>query len=146
MSQTEAFAINRTAILYEQYGDEVVAINNSNGHYYSLSGISADIWALLERGATLQAVVEHVELRYSGQHGEIQALVSGFVDELLKEGLIMVTDAATLAEEVRLPVPQEQLPLETPRLEVYSDMQDLLLLDPIHEVDETGWPNKPRQE
>jgi hypothetical protein len=23
---------------------------------------------------------------------------------------------------------------------VYEDMQDLLLLDPIHDVDETGWP------
>jgi hypothetical protein len=29
-----------------------------------------------------------------------------------------------------------------PVLEVYTDMQDLLLLDPIHEVDEeAGWPS-----
>lgn len=28
-----------------------------------------------------------------------------------------------------------------PRLERYTDMQDLLLLDPIHDVDERGWPN-----
>ena len=27
-----------------------------------------------------------------------------------------------------------------PKLTVYEDMQDLLLLDPIHDVDETGWP------
>ena len=24
--------------------------------------------------------------------------------------------------------------------ERFTDMQDLLLLDPIHDVDETGWP------
>jgi hypothetical protein len=28
-----------------------------------------------------------------------------------------------------------------PVLNKYTDMQDLLLLDPIHEVDERGWPN-----
>jgi len=35
-----------------------------------------------------------------------------------------------------------------PVLEVYTDMQDLLLLDPIHDVDETvGWPSpKPPEE
>jgi hypothetical protein len=30
---------------------------------------------------------------------------------------------------------------EAPKLSAYTDMQELLLLDPIHEVDESGWPN-----
>ena len=39
-------------------------------------------------------------------------------------------------------------PLAAPVLNKYSDMQDLLLLDPIHDVDEeAGWPtNKPNLE
>ena len=32
------------------------------------------------------------------------------------------------------------------QLAVYEDMQDLLLLDPIHDVDETGWPARKSQE
>ena len=28
----------------------------------------------------------------------------------------------------------------TPTLEIFSDMQDILLLDPVHDVDERGWP------
>lgn len=28
------------------------------------------------------------------------------------------------------------------KLNKYADMQDLLMLDPIHEVDEKGWPTK----
>jgi hypothetical protein len=28
----------------------------------------------------------------------------------------------------------------SPVLSIYDDMQDLLLLDPIHDVDESGWP------
>jgi hypothetical protein len=29
-------------------------------------------------------------------------------------------------------------------LQKFTDMQDLLLLDPIHEVDESGWPRVPQ--
>ena len=35
----------------------------------------------------------------------------------------------------------ERLSFEAPILHKYTDMQDLLLLDPIHEVDEAGWPS-----
>jgi hypothetical protein len=29
-----------------------------------------------------------------------------------------------------------------PVLERYTDMQELLFLDPIHDVDESGWPHR----
>jgi hypothetical protein len=29
-----------------------------------------------------------------------------------------------------------------PALNKYTDMQELLLLDPVHEVSEAGWPSK----
>jgi hypothetical protein len=35
---------------------------------------------------------------------------------------------------------------EPPILRTFEDMQDLLLLDPIHEVDEMGWPNAKKDE
>jgi hypothetical protein len=30
----------------------------------------------------------------------------------------------------------------TPQLIEYSDLQDLILVDPIHDVEESGWPNR----
>jgi hypothetical protein len=41
------------------------------------------------------------------------------------------------------PLPADVLPAAfvAPVLHKHTDMQDLLLLDPIHEVDETGWPS-----
>ena len=35
-------------------------------------------------------------------------------------------------------------PAGTPKAVVdrYNDMRELLLLDPIHDVEETGWPNR----
>ena len=37
--------------------------------------------------------------------------------------------------------PASKPDFQEPALQKYTDMEDLLLLDPIHEVDDTGWPN-----
>ena len=36
----------------------------------------------------------------------------------------------------------ETSPFVTPTLSRYTEMQDLLLLDPIHDVDDSGWPRR----
>ena len=69
----------------------------------------------------------------------------GDLDDLLREGL--VADAGTGVEtpgtlqlsENR----QTRRPFEMPTLEKYTDMQDLVLIDPVHQVDEAGWPRRP---
>jgi len=35
---------------------------------------------------------------------------------------------------------------EPPQMHVYSDMRDLLMLDPIHDVATEGWPTRPAEE
>ena len=45
---------------------------------------------------------------------------------------------ATAVEPHVLPEPQEGF--VAPQLHKYTDMQELLLLDPIHDVDQEGWP------
>lgn len=34
----------------------------------------------------------------------------------------------------------ERRPYQPPQVEAFNDLQDILLLDPIHDVDEAGWP------
>ena len=48
---------------------------------------------------------------------------------------------------IALPAGEDEVPLspmafEKPVIEKFSDMQEMLLLDPIHEVSEMGWPNE----
>jgi len=57
------------------------------------------------------------------------------VDELLGEELI-APGAAPAATQV----PVITGAWVAPRLEKFTDLQTLLLLDPIHDVDEQGWP------
>lgn len=66
--------------------------------------------------------------------------VTRFIAELARLNLIVPAElTADLTAEIEVPASDEFQP---PALESYTDMQDLLLLDPIHEVDEMGWPQK----
>lgn len=70
-----------------------------------------------------------------------------FVSKLIDEQLILAANgeqpaASSKGNEQPSPSP---VPFEPPVLEKYTDMQDLLLLDPIHEVDDTGWPKRKNQ-
>ena len=61
--------------------------------------------------------------------------------QLLDAHLVVVDDA--LREPRRAPAefPPSRAPLVCElRLTRYSDLEDLLKLDPIHDVDEAGWP------
>ncbi len=63
-----------------------------------------------------------------------------FSRSLAAQGLIVERQDPVDAA-VTLDVARGGQGLLKPRLETYSDMQDLILLDPVHEVDERGWPH-----
>lgn len=70
----------------------------------------------------------------------IQNGIDTFLAELYAENLIVpLPQAPSLQGTPATPV--QKLAFQTPVIEKFTDMADLLLLDPIHEVDETaGWP------
>jgi hypothetical protein len=40
----------------------------------------------------------------------------------------------------RRPLPIAKRPFHAPGLQAFQDMQDMLALDPIHDVEAAGWP------
>jgi Coenzyme PQQ synthesis protein D (PqqD) len=133
----KAFRINSTDVVHETVDGEVIAIDLARGSYYSLAGSAAHVWPMLVGGATVETVSAAFT---SEQHGvdqieqELRALLQRLADERLIMEAEEEGDAAPVAEPLKY---------EPPRFEKYSDMQDYFLLDPIHEVDATGWPNRP---
>jgi hypothetical protein len=51
------------------------------------------------------------------------------------------SESAT-ATEWTMPLPATKCPYIPPILNRHGDMQDLALLDPIHDVEGEGWPNR----
>jgi hypothetical protein len=69
---------------------------------------------------------------------EARADVVAFLAELEAEGLLLDGNGDGPAPGSPAPGPGHV----TLVLHRYTDMQDLIVLDPIHDVDETGWPNR----
>jgi hypothetical protein len=70
-----------------------------------------------------------------------------FLNQLQQEGLVIAIDDKSTDSPLpqnwkdQITVNGNKTVFNAPVLNKYTDMQDLLLLDPIHEVDATGWPS-----
>lgn len=146
MSSPTRFRVNTPQVTHETLDGEVVIINLDTGSYYSTNGAGTAIWNLIDAGAPIGQIVEVIANSYVGDPQEIVAGVNALVETLQQESLI-VSDDKPRAEEVdgvvaAAKVDSELLQFDPPILQKYTDMEDLLLLDPIHEVDDAGWPKK----
>jgi hypothetical protein len=141
---SERMAVNRAKIVHEIIDDEVIMINLETGTYYNLVDAGVDIWHAVEEGLSRQQLIEAMVGRYAAERDEVEAAVNALVDELMREEIVVLEegDGSPDPPFVRLEEP-EALPFEPPTLSVYTNMADLLLLDPIHDVDEQGWPSHP---
>jgi len=144
------FTINKN-IAHEIIDGEAIIVNLENGNYYSLDKTGADLWDFVEKGLDVPEIIEGLAQRYEGNKAEIENSVRQLLADMEKEGLITIDQEAKGEKHrgIRAPregeVKNEKKPLfELPTLQKYTDMQAMLWLDPIHEVDETGWPNTPK--
>jgi hypothetical protein len=138
-----AYRLRSSNVVNDTIDGEVLAIRSDTGAYYSMQGPSATAWCALISGGepdiVAQAVADHHVI---GIDAAIAAL-SKFGAELAAESLLEEGPAAA-DSIIELPRETKGTPWETPRFEKYTDMQDLLLFDPIHEVEPSGWPEVAR--
>ena len=146
MNSDIRFKINTPKVIHENFDDEVVIINLDTGNYYSFDKIGAGVWDLLEAGASIAEVIQRAVETYQGERTEIEKTLHVFIEDLQKEQLIIPLDAQAsiaakpAAAQASVQSNAEKPVFKAPGMQKFTDMQDLLLLDPIHEVDEKGWP------
>ena len=131
------------AVVHEDFGDETVIVNLETGSYYSTKSVGSTIWSMVTGGAARTEVVRRLCADYSGNPEEIAIMTSGFIDELIGECLAVENVEPLSAESISQVSPKSGRREEfvAPRLQKYSDMEELLQLDPVLEVDEFGWPS-----
>jgi hypothetical protein len=141
MPQSSRFRINTPTVIEQTVDDETLIVHLERGHYFSLRGSAQEIWSALVAGTPTDHLVAGLAARYTATDDAITAAVEAFCKELLADQLV-VADSDPAPAEARGPSPEarEALPFQPPVLTRYTDIEDMLLIDPIHEVDETGWP------
>jgi hypothetical protein len=134
------YAANHPAVVDEMIDSEVVVIDLRTGNYFSLVESAAVIWASLVARPTHDEVAAFVGRVYDAEPETCFTTTGAFLDALIAEGLVVQVEDA--AGDGTLPdLPPVSGPLPEPRLEKFDDMQQLILLDPVHEIDESvGWP------
>jgi hypothetical protein len=128
---------NRPDVIHESFDNETVIVNLRIGVYFSLNEAGLPLWEEISRGTTEDQLAASWKTKHGVDDAGARAVVLAFLKELRDEQLI-VTDGAEIPAAPAGALPPEAL---RPALQKYTDLQDLLMLDPIHDVDERGWPH-----
>jgi Coenzyme PQQ synthesis protein D (PqqD) len=132
--------LNAAEVVHETIDGEAILIHLGTGTYYSLDGVAAELWGVVAAGADRDGVLVAAQQRYEGDPEHVRASVNALIEELLGQGLLVQGPPAPAVDQPRLPA--GQVPFAEPELHTYTDMQEFMLVDPLHEVDEAaGWPH-----
>jgi hypothetical protein len=137
------YEFDKAKFLMERFDDETVLINVVTGHYYSLSGSGPDLFALLETGLSVEEAAEAIGGGSDEPHN-VRKLVSDFAARLVEESLL-IPRQSPIPRPPRMQQADGKVAvaLAPPVLTRFDDMREILLLDPVHQVDQSaGWPNK----
>ncbi len=127
-------------IVHDEIDGEVLVIHSETGSYHSMRGLAGSIWAAASVGVRVDEVVEQVSAALPIDAAEVVPDVEAFVAALVEHDLVVEEGDGEIG---RITVANGDY--IAPVLESFTDMQDLILLDPIHEVDAAGWPHMPAE-
>jgi hypothetical protein len=134
------YGLNAAKVACQVLDGEAIVIHFERGHYYSAAGSGALLLGLLSEGSSVAELGSALVRRFELEPEQAACAVVTFLRQLWAEELL-VTISAGAAE--RSASPTDLTPMtsfEEPRLVKYTDLEDLLILDPVHEVMLSAWP------
>jgi coenzyme PQQ synthesis protein D (PqqD) len=126
-------------VKHDRLDDEVMVIDLRSGGYFAFVGAAADAWTLLAGGDDAELAGARLAERYGVRPEVGRDDVRSFCRELIAEGLLEDAPASG-PREAELDALSAPLAYAAPAIERFDDLADLLLLDPVHEVETPGWP------
>jgi hypothetical protein len=135
------YKLNEVDLSKEIFDNEAVIINIPSGRYYSVNGeTGVSVIRLLENAVNKNQICDFLKTVYDCSTVDLKNQVEVFIESLLTEKIILEVN------ENDFSIPEASIslmPFKTLFLEIYDDMQELIELDPVHDVKATkGWPNK----
>ena len=136
----KSYIVNSQGVYSDNFDGEAVIVNLNLGNYYSVRGVCSAIWFALQDGVSLSELISQISMHYNLDKQVVSTDLVVLFEQLIKDSLIVEVESGVSVLDARL-LPAEYI---APKLETFSDLQDLFLLDPVHAVDDKlGWPIKP---
>jgi hypothetical protein len=137
MGIVEGFRPRSQDVAAEDFDGEFVVLDLASGKYFSLAGNSAIVWRGLMAGHSVETLCAGLPAGDPRRSG-VEDLVAGLLShELIKPMTSEQTPDPAIAAELAGSTGDFGM-------EVFDDLSDLLVADPIHDVDPAvGWPHLP---
>jgi hypothetical protein len=121
----------------EDFGGEIVVLNAASGVYYSLTDLAAGVWRDLMAGHSVGALLNAISRADKGASEAIIKFIGGLEEAgVLRRSNPRAPSTATPESVTLIRAGETKLTIQC-----FEDMKDLILADPIHDVDEDrGWP------
>lgn len=128
---------DRPDVIEETFDGEVTLVHLRTGIFYGMNATGSDLWRQIADGRTPETVARVLADAYGVSRATVEADIAPLIAELVEDEVLV--PAGTEAD---VPPPQASGPWSAPAAERYSDMAELLKLDPIHDLqaDFAGWP------
>jgi hypothetical protein len=134
---------NKNEASAEVFESEVVVIHFVEGTYFSIRGAGLALWNWLELGADEALLEQLLAEKYGLDKVKSRETVAHCVSELKVRGLVVEVEG-TPAEREAFALDAGVSEFEEPLVEAFDDLQELIAIDPVHEVDPMqGWPHRP---
>lgn len=135
MMEKNWIQIEKSVTDFEDFGDEIVIIDSRNGVFYALKGRAMVLWRALGNGLlseTIEVEVKKLELEESSVLNAMLCsfLESGILESSVKSGPFEPTEMEGWSTA------------KPAGFERNADFDDLIKLDPLHDVGDKGWPYK----
>ena len=127
---TQRFSIASENVATKIMDGEAIIINLASGVYYSMEHVGATIWNLIQTGHSLEECVDAVSKQFNVSRENVQTDTEKLIEELIEEELITTSSNPVASTASNEPVHSTETDYESPRLNIYRDMGDLLALDP----------------
>lgn len=128
------FSITNEKIVHETVAQETLVIDLGTGTYYSFNETASYIWQELVSGQTLQTIIETLSASFPDQTSGIRADLHSFTTSLTEAGLLCECSESIPKKDIE---PLSIDSYRSPTYEVHTDMEALLLADPIHEFQDS---------
>ena len=133
----EMYKLNDEKMFYDVADGVAVIIDFTTGIYYGFNSFGTAVIDCLMAGADEEKIASAL----SGKPGcpaDIRKTVDDFAKKLKEKEILLTAEGTPAEAEVNEELLKEGF---VPEFDEFSEVQDLIMADPIHEVDaEQGWP------
>lgn len=133
--------VDESKVMSEILDGEAVIIDLASGRYHAAAGVAATVWEGMLCGHSFDGIMHDVRRVHTEVPHDAEGAVRAFIERVVTAGLATPTGEAAATSDRRLLATGASTPWSVPVLESHDDLADLMLIDPVHDVTERGWPN-----